>query len=192
MIIDTLLQFLMDGESRTDYLSFIIFTIPGCLAACFGFCLIKEKNKKNIKGCVGLLSIVAVLLLSTSIEWRVLPELSFLIMTIAVILIYIPASRFLMFREGLTPKSKGEFVGKGIILIISWQIWLAGVQIAKVYGPKSFEATPLFTLNAFLVDGLNVFGPIIIAWVFYKISMRVIKEDKAEQSESSNPAPLDT
>jgi hypothetical protein len=111
--------------------------------------------------------------------------LSFLLTTILIITIYILISRFLMLREGLILKPKGEFVGKGIISFIAVQIWLAGVEIARLYEHKDLVDQPW----SFLLYG---FGPLIIAWIFYKVSIRFIKEDKAEQSFSSNPGPLDT
>ncbi|MFA6101482.1 MAG: hypothetical protein WCV67_01450 [Victivallaceae bacterium] len=192
-----LLRFLMMGKESMDYFLPIItlpVNIPGCLAVYFGFRLIKEKNKRNIKGSVGALAVMAVLLLSVLFA-SIMPNsigdldvkhgfmLSLLLATITVIPVYILISRFLMIREGLTPKPKGEFVGKGIILIISWQIWLAGAQIAKTYEPKERWG---------IIFALCLFVPIIIAYTFYKVSMRLLREDKTEQAASSNPATLDT
>ena len=109
--------------------------------------------------------------------------LSLLLTTISIITIYILISRFLMLREGLTPKPQGEFVGRGIISIIVVQIWLAGTEIAKIYEPKEPWG---------IIFALCAFGPIIIAWIFHKVAMRFIKEEKAAQASSSNPAPLDS
>jgi hypothetical protein len=131
-------------ENLADFLFSSIFMAslasPGGFAAYFGFRLIKEKNKQNIKVSVGTLAVFAVFFLYVLVGWRVLSNhtgapFSLLIMTVAAVLIYIPVSRFLMIREGLTPNPKGEFVGKGIILIIAWQIWFAGVQ-AQPLGSK--------------------------------------------------------
>ncbi|MEI8246544.1 MAG: hypothetical protein WCI51_11980 [Lentisphaerota bacterium] len=192
-----LLRFLMMGKESMDYFLPIItlpVNIPGCLAVYFGFRLIKEKNKRNIKRSAGALAVMAVLLLSVLFA-SIMPNsigdrdvkhgfmLSLLLATIAVIPIYILISRFLMIRAGLTPKPKGEFVGKGIILILAWQIWLAGSEIARIYDPKEPWG---------ITFALCVFGPTIIAYTFYKVSMRLLREDKTEQAASSNPAPLDT
>jgi len=191
MVIDLSRQSLMNWKWVDFTILSIITTIPGWFAVYFGFRLIKEKSKKNIKGTVGVLAILGVLCLDVFIEWWVLPNhigkpISFLLITIAAILLYIPVSRFLMVRVGLTPKPKGEFVGRGIISVIAVQIWLAGTEIAKIYEPKELWG---------IVFALYAFGPIIIAWVFHNVAMRFIKEDKAEQAEqpaSSNPDPLDT
>ena len=47
---------------------------------------------------------------------------------------------FLIIKENLTP-IKGEFVGKGIVLIIAWQIWLASTKLVDYFAPvkKGFE-----------------------------------------------------
>lgn len=163
---------------------------PGGFAAYFGFRLIKEKNKQNIKASVGTLAIFSAIFLDVWIEWRLLSNhagtpFSLLIMTIAAILIYIPVSRFLMIREGLTPKPKGEFVGKGIIQIIAWQIWLAGIQIARVYEPKDLVAMP-WNSNDNISLILIFFAPIVVALVFYKVSMKFIPEDKRERTKSGH------
>ena len=192
-----LLRFLMMGKESMDYFLPIItlpVNIPGCLAVYFGFRLIKEKNKRNIKGSVGALAVMAVLLLSVLFA-SIMPNsigdrdvkhgfmLSLLLATIAVIPVYILISRFLMIRERLILKPKGEFVGKGIISIIAWQIWLAGSEIARIYEPKEPWG---------IIFALCVLGPIIIAYTFYKVSMRLLREDKAEQALPGKPAPLDT
>ena len=166
-------------ENLADFLFSSIFMAslasPGGFAAYFGFRLIKEKNKQNIKVSVGTVAVFAVFFLYVLVGWRVLSNhtgasFSLLIMTIAAVLIYIPVSRFLMIREGLTPKPKGEFVGKGIILIIALQIWLVGSQALSPLEAKSS--------STIVVGALVLFVPLIIACIFYKVSMKII-EDKA-------------
>ncbi len=176
----------------------IIPIIPAGFAVYFGYRLIKEKNKTNIKGSVGALAVLGVFFLPGFfliimpnriglLDVKHFGMFYLLLATIATITAYILVSRFLMIREGLTPKPKGEFVGRGIISVIAVQIWLVGTQIANVYAIPIMEKRPWGIISGGFLGG---FGPIIIAWVFHKVAMRFIKEDKAEQAVSSNPAPL--
>ena len=181
-----LTQPLADRKNWDDYLFSTILMLmmgtPGVIAAYFGFRLIREKTKKNIKGSVGLLVSFAVIILDVFVEWWVLPNhigtpSSLLIMTIVVILIYIPISRFLMLREGLTPKPNGEFVGKKIILIIAIEIFVVGSEMIHAYSPNNFEPRPLRIVAILIAYA----APILIAWIFYKVAMKFIQEDKTEQ-----------
>jgi len=185
-----LVEFLIAGEKWIDCFNImlILFAAPGGIAVCFGFCLTKEKTKKNIKANVGLLvSFVALILVgSVKLPWglnHISSSSRLLLITIVAILIYIPVSRFLMLREGLIPKPKGEFVGKGIILIIAVQIWLAGTEIARAYLPKDFAAREWI-----IGDSIKVIAPILIALIFYKVAMKFIQEDKTEQTTREKPA----
>jgi hypothetical protein len=174
----------------------IFAAIPGGLAAYFGFHLIKEKNKSNIKGSVGALAVLGALFLNMFFVIEILKHIGldvkhfymchWFLATIVAIAVYIPVSRFMMIREGLIPKPKGEFVGKGIIQIVAVQIWFAGIEIANSYAPTDFKAE---LGNRFVSLFLIVFAPLIVANFFYMISIKFIKEDKTEQSPSSNSAP---
>jgi hypothetical protein len=157
-----------------------LMVLPGGLAVYFGLRLAKEKNKKNIKGCVGSLAFLGVFWLSAFLE-PALPKhigrmLSWLITTAAVIPVYIFASRFLMIQAGLVPELKGEMVGRGILLIISFQIWLVGSEICDAYAPikKGYSH-----IKEEPWEAVSVIGPILLAWIFYKVAMRLVKKDKS-------------
>jgi len=176
---------LFGKKTLPDYLFLtiilLIMVFPVGFAAYFWFRLIKKKTKRNIKVSVGLITIFAVSILNGVVETLGLSNhiglwSRYLLMTITVLLIYIPVSKFLMLREGLIPKPKGEFVGKGIITILAWQIWLVGSEIAEAYLPKNLTAKPW---NISDISGL--IAPIIIACVFYKVAVKFIQKDKTEQ-----------
>ena len=185
IIIHPLLGIFMEKIPLSDYLFSIIIlpmmAIPGVFAAYFGYRLAKEENKTNIKGSVGALAIFGVLCLPPFVEPSlpnyIASTLSFLLATAVVIPVYIFVSRFLMIQAGLKPKPKGEFVGKGILLILSWQIWDVVWRIFDAYAP--IKKGSLY-IKEEPWGILGFIGSIIIACLFYKVSMRFIEKDKAE------------
>lgn len=200
LIVLPLLQYLTNRKELADYLFTTIFHLimasPGGFAAYFGFRLIKEKNKQNIKASVGTLAVFGAILLTVlanHIGWPTGIEhgnmLTLFLATIAAVTGYIFVSRFLMLREGLLPKPKGEFVGKGIILIIAVEIFIVGSEIARAYLPKDFAARPWNISD--IIELILGLAPIIIACIFYKFAIKFIQEDKAEQTAKEKPATLD-
>jgi hypothetical protein len=150
--------------------------IPGIFAVEFGFRLCRAITKRNIKGAVGAIAALAVLP-----ALSLFPEkpndrgvtLAFFLVTLIAILLYAGLSRLLMNKAGLIP-SRGEFIGKGIVLLVSVMIWLAIANAVRKFAPgreaydHPFENPWLWVEN---------FGSILIAWTFYKIAMRIIVRD---------------
>ena len=159
----------------------VLFAVPGIFTLYFGIRLIKAKTKQNIKGAVGGCAIMLALLLCGSIfealgEFiKTVSVIPLFIFTLFVIPLYIYVSKFLMIKENLTPV-KGEFIGKGIVLIISWQIWLAANQLVNYFAPvkkgTNIKEEPWM--------GVGVLGSIFIAVLFYKSVMFILNKRNLE------------
>ena len=177
-------------EKATDLVGFLVslfyiicllvFALPGILAIYFGFRLIRQKSKKNIKRAVGALAVFGAFLFFPILNpyWEYLKEIPDLLLLLVgsfiMIPVYVAISKFLMKKEGLIPE-QGEFIGKGIVGLVSWVLCLACFQ--------------LFTQNKIPDDNLDKpwqailsLSPIIIAFVFYRICIRIIEKRNVKSS----------
>lgn len=174
---------------------FSLLSVPGIIVAYNGLKLIRQKNKKYIKGTVGTLCIfiaflaVAVIgsLFENLIELNIMILL--LIAMILILPIYIFLSKFLMKQEGLTP-IKGEFISRGIIKSIAVLIWLSGSSMIDIHSNLGLKDRLSINLLIDLVSGL---APLIIAVAFYDIAMKIIEKNNAKQAvdhaDTATPAP---
>jgi len=146
-----------------------MLVFPGVLLIVFGFRLLKERTRRNIKGTVGAFAVLAAFRLAVTIAYmtpapKVMCYFSSLVATLCVVPVYVLVSRFLMMKEGFIPV-RGEFIGKGIVLIIAFEIGLSGFSYIDELAPIE---PPL---------DLARLAPWILAWLVYKVSTRII-EDK--------------
>lgn len=151
---------------------------PGAFMTFFGFRLTKENTGTNIKGVVGSFAIMGVFWISSVIlmvvgESKVADGLSMLIATLVMIPAYVVVSKYCMKKAGHNPV-RGEFVGKGIVAIIAWQIWLVSSGIAREITPvkDGYTHVPEFPWGL-----VGLAAPILIAVVFYKIAVKLIKKN---------------
>ena len=177
-------RFLQENDKLADSLVrfpiTILFALPGIVALYFGIRLIKATTKRNIKGSVGGCSIIFVFLLFGVIFQyiakfiHIANIIPFLFATLLVLPLYVYLSRFLMIKENLTPV-RGEFIGKGIVLIISCQIWLASNQLINYFIPLKHGSE----IREDKWMSVSVFGSIFIAILFYKSAMFIINRSKS-------------
>jgi hypothetical protein len=157
-------------------LLFSLLSIPGIIGAYYGFRLIRDKNKKNIKMTVGLLLLFcAFVVLAVAVDvFDNLIEIKFmsfaLIATIISIPFYVALCKILMKREGLTP-IKGEFIGKGLITLIAWLVYFCCSELLRLFDLANLEK------QSFLLSLVVVLGPIIVAMLFYKLAMQLISKN---------------
>ncbi len=169
----------------SDILEFLI--IPPLMSALgffslfLGIGLLKEKSKENIKGTVGTLAVFGAFSLAGVIEKYIIQHLpppllegggSLLIATVLAIPAYILVSKFLMKREGLIPDSRGEFIGRGILFIIAFQICMVGNVISFTYLPVGQRDAHIEIFPWELIRG---FAPILAAILFYKLAIHFLK-----------------
>lgn len=156
----------------------LLMTIPGILMAYFGFRLTKHNSGTNIKGVVGTLSIFGVIWVHSLIrdafgESKIASGLSMLTATLVIIPIYVAVSKYWMKTLGLNPV-RGEFIGKGIVTIIAWQIWFISSDIARGLTPikEGYTHVPEEPWGL-----IGLVGPLLIAVIFCKITMRLIEKN---------------
>jgi hypothetical protein len=162
-------------------LFFPLMSTFGFFPVFFGIVLLKEKNKENIKGTVGALTVFGASSLAMFIENNIIQQLppqilegglSIFIATLLAIPAYILVSKFLMKQEDLTPDSRGEFIGKGILFIIAFQMWMVGSSSFEAYGPVaqgySYLKKEPWNLIGFV-------APILAAILFYKLAIHFLK-----------------
>lgn len=160
-------------------------SVPGPLAIYNGYKLIQHVSKQSIRRAVGFGSFFACLFSVSAIaEW--LPEdvyeqgigLFFLGTTILAILLYVWLSKILMARAGLLPE-KGEFVGKGILTILTIELWVALSSLVDFYAPtkegyQHIKESPW--------ELLGTFGSILFAWICYKLAVKLILRDDSKSN----------
>lgn len=157
-----------------------IMGLPGMLLVVYGFRLLKHKTKRNIKGTVGAFACFAAFWLNAKLGRMstaplVIRDFSPLIATMFMVPVYVFVSRFVMMKEGLVP-AKGEFIGKGIAVIVALAIAISGDQ--------STEAIP-----ADSPWGLVRLVPLLVAGLFYGTSRLVIERVKDKEQDEAEGEP---
>jgi len=166
-----------------------MMAIPGALAVFYGTRLLKVKSKENIKRSVGALSLLSVFLLAGGIR-SLLPDeyegmLPVPIATLLVIPIYVALSKYAIqasIQEAIRYK---DLIGKGILLILSFQIYFVLNEIIRKYAPT--KEGYVYVKEA-PWELLGFAGPLLVAWAFYKIASKFIKKNDAEHGASSDAA----
>jgi hypothetical protein len=170
-------------DASTKAVVFILtpaMVIPGIFAVKFGCRLYGATTKRDIKRAVGMLVVFGVfsaLLLfpERPNDYGLSPDL--LLLTLIAILLYVSLSRLLMSQAGLVP-AKGEFIGKGTVLLVSVQIYTLSSKVAEPYLSDATHEPKAGFYDSDLMFGIMTLGPLCAAIVFYKLSMRFIKKRK--------------
>ena len=148
------------------------------LMTCYGWDLFKDVNKSNIKGAVGGLAVFGYYWIILLIDFTFLQQnrqtslLSFfssLLAMLIVLLFYIFTSKFVMKKEGLIPDEKGEFIGRGILFLLAFQVFALSYNIIVAYAPKKIDGyylTPGWDLTSVLL-------PVFLAIVIYNIGVKL-------------------
>ena len=185
-LLQPIFRLITEKSDISDYFFTLIFfpslAIPGVMALFFGICLLRRRSKTNIKGSVGAIAIMGAFFLAPIFN-KIIPEdtgysISFFIATILVIPLYIAIAKFFILREGKAPLRKGEFVGRGIITLLGIMIWLVLNQIIMEYAPveQGFKNVKEFPWRL-----LASIAPFIIALLFYKVALTVLKKQEAAE-----------
>jgi hypothetical protein len=160
----------------------LMMAIPGMILATSGFRLFRATTTGNIKGVVGTLAVIGVFILlpivSNALEDRFGLNETVYNLPVALIAIafYVALSKFLMSKAGLTPH-EDEFIGRGIILLVSFLIYLSGSALTLPYIFEINNGPGIFP-DHFTSISLLTFGPILAAVLFFWGSMRGIKKRK--------------
>jgi hypothetical protein len=137
--------------------------IPGAMAFCFGVGLLREVTKERIKGSVGALAVFGAFWAAVYID-KLLPErsnmLSLLLGAIVMIGAYVWISVLLFKSEKFKISGKKDFIGTGILTLLSFLIWLSLNEMLEQY----YDEAAL----------LGFLAPILIAWLFYKLTSKAL------------------
>jgi hypothetical protein len=178
---------LMAAEEETEFLLclllLLMMEIPGVLIAYCGFRLAKNETKDNIKGAAGALAVVMIVAVSFLAEPLVPDKIPFVdiiyfpVLFLLIVSLYVVLSRFVMIREGLTP-SRGEFIGKEILVLTALGIWFTVSQLVHEFAPgRENYDSPIESPWLWIEN----FGSILAAWVFYRLAMRIIEKRRDEE-----------
>lgn len=146
----------------------MVICSPGFLGLFFGIRLIRNRNEKNIKGCIGVLVISGGFWLAVTSS-KLFPEnfgvtLSILLTVLLMLPVYSSLSKYMIKAECLKFENQDRFFGKGSIAMIAFLLWLLLSQIIDTYASTNENSWDLI--------GLIV--PIVVAWAFYRISIKAI------------------
>lgn len=148
--------------------------IPLAMATIYGKRLFASPSKKNIKGAVGGLSAIGSFFVIALAQKEFLPDLegayTILLISIVAVPTYSSISKFLIDRFLDEPAIPGEFIGPGIIGILAFLLWGA----LSTFAQKNLE--PDLITVAFI--------PIIVAYVFFYIALRMRPQPPASSPES--------
>lgn len=154
--------------------------LPGACAAYFGFMLVREKSAKSIRRASGSLALIAALFFMVKLDtmWpgasgKLSPvDLHLLLGTLGGTVFYALLAAFLMRSEGIKVTGPGMLVDRGLVFIISLEIFAVGLGITQRYAP-SLEGV------AEKPGGLwGLFGILVsacVAWLFHRVALKVLR-----------------
>lgn len=155
--------------------------IPGAMAFCYGIGILRKVTKERIKGSVGALAIFGAFWTAVYVD-KLLPErsnmLSLLIGAVIMLGAYIGISNLLFKSEKMQISGKEDFIGSGILTLLSFLIWLSLNELLERY----YDEAGL----------LGFLAPVLIAWLFYKMASKALVSQKVDQDDvvNSEAAPL--
>ena len=170
---------------------FAIMMIPGAMALYNGIGIFAEVTKRRIKASTGSLCIVVSFLTIPYITEPFFSDrfekdfslLYLLIMTVVIIPVYILISDKIIRSEKMEIEGMREFIGKGILTLLAWEIWLTLSELVRAFAPAKEGYKHI---KEVLWNILGFIGPILIAWAFYKIASRVLKTKDVKQDINDN------
>ncbi len=172
-VIQSTMDFLFhEGEVVFLFIISPMMVLPGVLAVYFGFHLTRWRKPENFKGAIGCFALFAAIQIFIFLKrispfrlvGRIEEALFTFLAVLAAIALYLFLVSFFMRREGLATGGFKNLIGKGIVFIVSWQIWTLTAKISEVYFSMKKDGSDPWMM--FMEGGL----PLFLAWIFYKTS----------------------
>ena len=194
-LIDPTLGLGKEGMSGVDRLNcilmFPITMAPAVLALYFGIGLARNVTKRNIKGTVGMLAFFGAFPLVAGFSHFPLPErvvlgVALFIATGLMICVYTFASRTLMVKNGMSSDRLAQLVDKGVIAILAVELWLI---MQPVMAMCVRRAEGLSHSREALWTAIGFAGSILVPWLFYRVSVRILGNTEAEPAPAADAAP---
>ncbi len=155
-------------------ISLSILILPG-LSLLYGKRLYSTPSRKNIKGTVGGLSVIVCFFAIAGVTRLLAPDMegsyTCFLVTLVTLPVYAKISKLLIVNFLGEQPLPGEFIGPGIIGILSFQLW----SVLSTFTMKTLESDSL----------LLTFGPIFVAYAFYYTALRLRPQPRVEASKLS-------
>ena len=153
------------------------FWIPAAFCLYFGIRLVRKTTKQSVKGAVGALSVMAVMVLGLVIHqlmaiWtseKTDANMDMLVATVLVIPFYAISCRAILKREGIPTQGYREFISKTVIALVALQIWAVASGLLVNYDfPGHMVGASGVAVPLLLLLGLS---PILLAWAFFRLTV---------------------
>lgn len=180
-----------NGFEWLDSLFFLVvilmMALPGGLAIVFGVRLFRAKCARNIKNVVGIITVGLVLVLAFGVIDGLLPAMpveegaglmALLLASIMGAFLYAWLATWTLRASGYPVDRVRETLGRLPFVLIAIQIVLVGWDLLQNYAPKKDGSTHVMETGWGLA---SLIGPIIVAVLFYKISLWTCGIVKREQ-----------
>lgn len=171
------------------FLVVLLLAIPGILGILGGYRFFREVNLPNLKALVGVYSAFGGLVVYSRLAdhfhdhglWheRIDTSAFFLIGIVSGVMIYLLAMRWLVPVMGMKWAGCRSVLGKGLFLLIAWELWQVLSAIAQEVLPVTGEGG---SGNILIV----LLGPISVAWGFHILAVNWLK---AGQQVPTAPSP---
>ena len=103
---------------------------------------------------------------------------STLLCIVLAVPIYVIVVRLLLRSRGYRGVEKRYLIGKGAVALVAWLLWMATQEVMMWFWPSGKTATGSYDHDVWggLIESVTMlFGPIIIAVIFYQISLRLMR-----------------
>jgi len=171
---------------------FLIITLPAVLSVYWGARVLETPTTYRIRRASGfLMTMLAFFALGIpspffgsddrlgSLAWM-------LAVTIAAIGVHAVTCRMVSRREGFQTLGCREFIGKLAIFLVALQIWMIGSPLVERYAPKDPDFPRLAERPW---EFIGTFGSILLAWAFYRVSVRFVQRGRWEPTKVAGASP---
>lgn len=164
-----------------DFLSMLLFTTPGILGVFFGWKVLRENSKENIKWVMAGISLMSIVPITRIVQYC-LPELNeelgilyIAISSLFALPLYIFGSQLLMKSSGFEHDKAKEFISRNILFLFSLQLFIISVNLLQYF---SFDQAGLNQNKSgdefFFAELINLL-PFVIPIIFYNVSIWLLE-----------------
>ena len=151
-----------------------LLSVPGAFAVFYGLKMFKTPDQTNITRSIGVFVYFAAGFLATEASLLVdekhsnsLYGVTLIVVSLALLPVYVKLSGILMRWAGLSANSLSDFFGHPSAVLLSIGVWSALNGITVMFYPST-------ELDPGILSSIVVFGPVLVAIVFYKLFVRSV------------------
>ncbi|MDZ4860832.1 MAG: hypothetical protein SGI88_17790 [Candidatus Hydrogenedentes bacterium] len=153
-----------------------VLSVPGAFAVFYGVKVFRTPDRKNLSRSVGVLLFFVVIYLATTASELADEKygnsrygLTLFLASLAMMPVYVLLSGMLMRWAGVAATSLSDFFSKPFAVLLSVGLQSAIIGVTGIFFPER-DAENLLT-------SIVVFGPVLVAIVFYKLFIRLVGLD---------------